>query len=325
MKKTILKIGAVSVLALVLSNCGQSPFGPGNGDLSLFAKIGKAMGKPSSINDEQNDKQTAKAMVAEGQQAAKRLAKGESGSAWLVSQGIEKLGGDTLKYWEVVTNKPSEDDADKLVSGRGEVLFGYSGTFTSGQDIDGNLITKVYKWGFVGTEYKTWKAELCSIRATVDFKESLLSNPLPGMTKLYAKNISGTREKGEGDTVYMFVDSLDQVKSSQFGGGTFYDKYTGSDNNGPSATFSFNLEVLHKNTYTDWNDNEGIMTFMYPWGNSGDSLHFMIHFYPNYERSGEVRKNGATGPVLVKFTGNDKTGASTAIYYDEEGKEIDRE
>jgi len=118
---------------------------------------------------------------------------------------------------------------------------------------------------------------------------------------------------------------LDVVNKIQFGGGTFFDKWTGSDNNGPSATFSFELKVLHKVDYLDWKDNEGIMTFMYPWGNTGDSLHFMIHFKPNYDRSGEIRKNGATGPVLVKFTGNDKTGASVVTYYDEEGKEIEKE
>jgi antitoxin component YwqK of YwqJK toxin-antitoxin module len=123
----------------------------------------------------------------------------------------------------------------------------------------------------------------------------------------------------------MFVDSLDTVNSSQFGGGTFFDAYTGSDNNGPSATFSFNLEVLHKDTYTNWSDNEGIMTFKYPWGNAGDSLFFKIHFYPNYERVGEIRKNSENGPVLVEFTNNDKTGNGTVKYYDENGNVIDND
>jgi hypothetical protein len=327
MKKMLKEIGVLSALALSLTNCGQSPFGAGQaGGLSLFAKIGKAMGKPSSINDEQNNKQTAKSMVAEGQAAAKRfMAKGEANS-WLISQGIEKLGGDSLKYWEVVLNKPTEGDPDKLVSGKGEVIFGYNGVYDSSVDVNGALITSVYRWNFTGREYKTWKDELCSLVATIDFKEnSSLSSLLPGFTSLRAYNISSTIERGLGDTVYMFVDSLDEVKSSQFGGGTFFDKHTGSDNNGPSATFSFNLEVLHKNTYTNWDDNEGIMTFMYPWGNTGDSLYFKLHFMPNYNRSGEIRKNGASGPVVVRFTNNDKTGVGTVTYYDEDGNVVDGE
>ena len=68
------------------------------------------------------------------------------------------------------------------------------------------------------------------------------------------------------------------------------------------------------------------MYFYSPWGESEtDSLYFTINFYPDYYRDGTIRKNGPKGPVLVRFTWNEKTEQGTVTYYDEDGDEIGSE
>jgi hypothetical protein len=91
------------------------------------------------------------------------------------------------------------------------------------------------------------------------------------------------------------------------------------------------MKVIHINTldptkpYERWQDNEGEITFTLPWGNTGDSLYFLVHFQPNYQRWGRIYKNNANGPMLVAFVHNEKTRVGEVIYYDENGKEIGRE
>lgn len=341
MRKVFIPLILISISVLILSGCGQNPWGPGaSGGLNFFAKVGKAMQKPSAIEDEENGKEGAKSTISEGTAVAKRLAKGSVGvedNPWLDSNWIS-VSGDTLAYYEMVTNKPCEEDSEKLATGTGEVKFGYSGTTPVTLDnLDPNQITDVYSWHFVGEENKTWKksadgnySEICSVDVTVTFSTTAISDFKPGKTWAWGKNISATEDLGKGDTASFLVDSLDEVNATQYGEGHFYDANTEDENSDESASFDFDLQILHKNSidslkpYERYEDNEGIMSFLFPWGTQ-DSLYFSIHFFPDYYREGEIRKNSADGPILVKFTHNEKTGDGTATYYDEDGNEIGNE
>ncbi|MFH0919365.1 MAG: hypothetical protein V1913_03315 [Fibrobacterota bacterium] len=328
-------LAILAVTGLALTGCGKNPFGPGApGGLSIFAKLGKAMSKPSAVNDEENGKEGSKNTVNTAIATAKRLAKGfgtQAAPSWLVSNGIEVRGGDSLVYFEVVRDKPDESDNQKLTTGRGEVAFKYTGTYTNLPSLNPMLISDVYHWKFTGREKKSWNSEVCSLRATVNFSQGNILVPStikPGFTEFWARNISSSVELGEGDTAFFTLDSLDDNNHIQYGSGAFYDAHSGKDNSEGPKSFDFDLAVIHKNSqnpslpYLRYEDNEGIMSFTYPWGETGDSLYFMIHFKPNYERSGEIRKNTADGALLVEFTNNDKTGAGTTTYYNEKREVI---
>lgn len=327
-------LATLAVAGLVLTGCGKNPFGPGAaGGLSIFAKIGKAMAKPAAINEEENGKEGSKNTVASGVAAKARLEKGfanQASPSWMISSGIEARGGDTLVYFEEVAGKPNENEPQKITTGRGEVAFKYNGTYTGMAGFNTALISDVYSWKFIGREKKTWNSEVCSLQAVVNFTSGDLQNPStirPGYTEVWGKVIeSSTRENNLDDTAHFYLDSaLDEANSIQNGGGDYYDARSGKNaDEGPKA-FSFKLQVLHMNTYLNYEDNQGIMTFAYPHGETGDSLYFLIHFYPNYERTGTIRKNSQDGPVVVEFATNDKTGASTVTYYNDDGEEIETE
>jgi len=273
----------VALLGLFLMSCGKNPFGPGAaGGLSIFAKIGKALGKPSAIHEEENGKEGSKNAVA------KRLAKGFSTQAaepWIISSGIETSHGDTLIYFEVVNEKPDENEPAKLSTGRGEVAFKYNGIYSGLTTFNPGLITDIYSYKFVGREIKTWKSEICTVRVTINFSEGNLQIPStikPGYTEAWGKNISASLDVGQGDTAFFTLDSLDDVNHIQFGEGHFLDAHTGKDNSEAARPFDFRLQILHKNSvntdlpYLRYEDNEGVMTFTYPWGETGDSLYFTL-------------------------------------------------
>jgi len=334
MVQSLKAVAAMSAIVFAIGGCGLNPFGPGQGGLSIFAKIGKAMQKPSAISDKKNEESTAKAVVA-AQSTAKRLAKGLASAAaepWRLSFGLENLGGFTYKYWEYVANKPSDDDPDKLTTGRGEVVFTYSEALDSISHIDETKIIGIDSFYFIGHEYKTWNAEKDSIRLTVRFSSTSITAIKPGLTTAWGMNISESVEQGKGDTAYFALDSLDDAQHIQYGEGHFLDAHTGRDNSGESYAFDFGIQIIHKNThdplpnnpYLHYEDNEGIVTFGVPWGkNSTDSLHFTIHFFPAYERTGTIKDDN--GRVRVMFTHNEKTGVGTAVYYDENGNEVGSE
>ena len=335
------KTAAVLVLAAILAaGCGKNPFGLGEaGGLNIFAKVAKAMQKPSAINDEKNNQDNTKGVITEGQAAKMRMAKAASGGAvqpsWLDSNYVEYIGGDTLAYIEQVTNKPSEEDAEKWVTGEGKVVFRYSGSVIGIHlgILDPAKITNICTWSFTGKELKTWNSELCSLKLAITWSSSGITDLKPGRTVAWGKNISATDDLGKGDTTRFSLDSLVEETHSQYGSGTFYDAHTGSDNSGDSKSFSYTIQVIHKNTldstqpYLRYQDNEGIVNFYLPWGKTGavDSLYFTIHFLPNYEREGTIKKNGPEGATLVSFTKNDKTGAGTVTYRNENGEVVDTE
>lgn len=322
-------VAIVAVAALLLGGCGLNPFGSGEGGLSIFAKIGKAMQKPSAINDEQNSKASAEAAVSEAQGAAKRLAKGTASAAeiWRDTSALESISAGKYRYWEHVTNKPSEEDPDKVQTGRGEVVFLYSEPLDSVQQIVSANIIGIESFHFIGREVKTWKQEIDSLDLTVAFSSTGIDSIKPGLTTAWGKNISATIEQGQGDTAYFALDSLDDVNHIQYGEGHFLDAHTGRDNTGDPYPFNFEIQVIHKNLldpsrpYLRYQDNEGIVTFTIPWGrNATDSLHFMIHFFPNYERSGTITDDN--GVVRVRFVHNEKTGVGSVLYYNDKGEEI---
>jgi hypothetical protein len=281
--------------------------------------------------------------VASGTAPAKRLAKGFAGAAtspvWLLQKGIIPNNDGTLTYFEEVANKPNDEvinnpndkDTTKLATGRGEVIFKYNGTYTDLSSFDPNLISDIVSWHFIGREAKTFKPEIDSIIGTVQFSQGsfLDTNSIkPGdTTSFWVKNISATLDMGRDDTAAFILDSLDDIKHEQYGEGFFLDAHTGKDNSEPAKSFKFDFTLIHKNThgpnpYLHYEDNEGIMSFAYPWGNTGKSLYFTIHFYPNFDRTGEIRENSKDGTLRVSFIHNDKTDIGSVTYYNEKGERL---
>jgi hypothetical protein len=325
-------------LSIVLAGCGNNPFGPGSSSLSFFAKIGKAIEKPSAINDKENSKDGSKNMVTPGslqKGLAKSLARDSATPAWVTDKGLI-VRGDTVFYFEDVVTKPKDDDPYKTTTGHGEVGFMYNGA-TSSLTLDNIVvanITGIYSFHFKGSEKKTWSGELDTVEYSVRFQNPTLLDLKPGHTTAWAKNISSTIALGQGDTASFALDSL--YDTAEYGEGHFYDAHSGKQNTEGPKAFDFTLEVIHINSldptkpFLRYQDNEGIMHFYLPYGISGDSLYFTVHFFPPYnhpayDREGEIRKNGPDGPRLVYFKVKEMTQSGTVVYYDENGKEIGSE
>lgn len=327
-------IGVALLAGVVVSNCGLNPYGSGEGGYKIFAYLGKALQKPSAINDQQNSKDGSKGTIAAAKSAALRLAKAGADAAqsreWLKGRGITSNNDGSFTYWEEVANKPSEEDPDKLVTGRGEVNFLYTGTPDTAS-IDTSKIVAINSFSMVGRETKTWNEEIDTVRISIAFAFPDVKDFKPGIILAWAKNISGVQSLGDGDTASFTLDSLDDANHIQYGAGHFLDAHRGRNHEGLPYAFDFGLQVIHKNSedptkpYLRYQDNEGIINFALPFSRNNDSLYFTIHFYPDYYRTGKIRKGGPDGPVVVTFTFNEKSRVGEAIYYNENGKEIGRE
>jgi hypothetical protein len=335
MKNTLRFTSLAAICAgLIFSGCGLNPFGSGQSGLKIFAHLGKALQKPSQINDEQSSKNNSKASLATAQGMAKRLAKTIDGSQavpdpeWLRAHGIAD-SGEYYCYWEEVVNKPSEEDVQKKITGRGEVMFTYNGVPTLGT-MDTAKITGIVSFKMIGREYKSWNEVTDSVRVKIYFHNPDTKDLTPGLITAWGKNISDLQSQGRGDTAAFILDSLDEANHRQFGEGHFYDAHTGRTHDGDPTSFDFTLQVLHKNNenpdkpYLRYQDNEGIINFYLDQKN-GNTLYFTIHFFEQYERKGEIRKDDPDGPVLVKFNFNEKTGEGQATYYNEDGDVIGTE
>jgi hypothetical protein len=315
-------------LSLLLASCGLSPFGPGESGLRIFAHLGKAIQKPSQINDEQTSKEGSKSTVTSALYMTDRLSKTSALDPWLVDRGIAD-SVDYYCYWEEVNKKPSEEDADKLVTGRAEVKFKYDGSPTIGT-INAANITEVLSFEMVGREYKSWSGVTDTVNVKIVFQDPAVKDFKPGLITAWGQNISESQSLGRGDTAAFVLDSLDDATHVQHGEGHFYDAHTGRNNDGDSKSFDFTMQVIHKNSldkdkpYERYQDNEGIINF-YLERNVGEDLYFTIHFLPQYDREGTIRKGGPDGPVLVEFEFNEKTREGTATYYKENGDIIDTE
>ena len=334
--KTTLRLTSLAAVCagLLVSSCGINPFGSGQSGLKIFAHLGKALQKPSQINDEQSSKNGSKAAVATAQGMAKRLAKSADGAgalldpSWLKAHGIAD-SGDFYCYWEEVVNKPSEEDYQKKVTGRGEVMFTYDGVPTLGS-MDTAKITGIASFEMVGREYKSWNEVTDTVRVKISFLNPDTKDLTPGRITAWGKNISALQSQGQGDTAAFMLDSLDDAKHIQYGEGHFYDAHTGRTHDGDPASFDFIIQIIHKNSedpnkpYLRYQDNEGIINFYLDQKN-GNTLYFTIHFYPKYYREGEIRRDGPDGPVLVEFDYNEKTGTGSATYYNEDGDVIGTE
>jgi hypothetical protein len=335
MKNTAKLTALVAVCAgLLVSSCGISPFGSGESGLRIFAQLGKALRKPSQINDEQSSKNGSKATVATAEGMNKRLAKsaGDSeavlGESWLVDRGLSD-SGTFFCYWEEVLNKPSEEDFLKKVTGRGEVKFTYDGAPTLGT-IDTADITGIISFEMVGREYKTWSEVTDSVHVKITFLDPDAKDLKPGLITAWGKNISDLQAQGRGDTAAFSLDSLDDNTHIQYGEGHFYDAHTGRAHDGDPTNFDFTMQIIHKNSddpskpYLRYQDNEGIINFYLP-REKADPLYFTVHFLPGYNRTGVIQKDGPEGPVLVEFTFNEKTRIGKATYYNQDGDVIDTE
>jgi hypothetical protein len=328
MKKGTALIAIAAILLIGITGCGKNPFGPGAaGGLDLFAKIGKAMGKPSAINEEENDKKNAKEVVSKP--AAKRyLAKGlRTEDPWQTGNGIIPNDDGSLTYWETVSNKPDEHDKLKLFTGRAEVVFTYNGPAPAQpSDLNVGLIGDIISWHANGSEVKTWKKdalgnmETNSINLLITFAQGDIQQPCtikPGVTTAWGKNISASVELGRGDTASFKLEPItDDINHIQYGEGHFYDAY---NDDGESRSVDFKLEIHHKNNYPElsgcpsgnpylrYEDNEGVVTFEMPWGETGDDLFFHIHFYPAVGttlgyRVVKIYKNDINGELLYEVT-----------------------
>lgn len=321
---------AAVVAGALVSNCGMNPFGSGEAGYKVFANLGKAIAKPSQINDEQGSKSDSKATIGQAQAMASRLAK-SSASAADTSRGIDSVGNGVYVYWEDVANKPSDEDPDKLVTGRGMVTFGYNGVPTLGT-IDTSKITSINAFEFIGREHKTWRMVTDSLRLKITFQNtSWLDLSLkPGTITAWGKNISPLQINGRDDTASFTLDSLDDVNHIQYGEGHFLDAHTGRMHDGEARSFDFTMQVIHKNTldpskpYLRYQDNEGVINFALQRAGT-DSLFFSIRFYNVHKRDGTIRKGGVTGPVVAIFTYDEKEMRGEATYYDDDGKVIGRE
>src|SRR3989339_1639254 len=193
MKKLTQTLAALAITTLALSGCGKNPFGPGaEGGLSIFAKIGKAMTKPSAVNDENNGKDGVKNTLNTGSAKA-YLGKAMSGEnrSTVISCGIDDmLTANTYMYYEVVANKPSEEDAQKLMTGRGEVVFKYTGDPHTNFSLVN--VTDVISWHFIGREEKTWSGVIDTLNIMVTFSSTSVGDIKPGLTTAWGKNISPT-------------------------------------------------------------------------------------------------------------------------------------
>jgi hypothetical protein len=337
--KHMLKILFIPLsFGILLAGCGSNPFGPGTSSLSLFAKIGKAIEKPSAINDKENGKDGSKNMVTAGslqKSLAKSLSPDAVTPAWVTAKGLI-VRGDTVFYYEDVTNKPKDDDPFKKTTGHGEVGFMYLGA-TSSLTLDNIVVADIigiYTFHFKGREEKTWNNEVDTVEYSVRFANPTLLDLKPGTTTAWGKNISSTIALGQGDTAFFTLDSL--YDTAEYGEGHFFDAHSGKQSSEGPKSFDFTLEVIHINSldptkpFLRYQDNEGVMHFYLPYGTSGDSLYFTVHFFPPYshpdfDREGEIRKNGPAGPRLVYFKIKEMTQSGTVIYYDENGKEIGSE
>ena len=239
---------------------------------------------------------------------------------------------DIYTYYEEVVNKPSDEDPDKLVTGRGEVKFGYAaGSTPTLGVIDTSKITQIVSFEMLGREYKSWNGVTDSINVKMEFMNPDVKDLKPGRIWAWGKNISQDQSKGAGDTASFELDSLDDVNHIQYGEGHFLDAHTGRTHDGDAYSFDFDMQVIHKNTqdqskpYLRYQDNEGIIFFHLPRPVQKDSLYFTIHFFPQYEREGTIQKDGPNGKVMVRFSFNEKQGTGTATYYNEDGDEIGNE
>ncbi len=325
--KGLLKSAGVAVVSCgLIAGCGLNPFGGSMGSMSIFAKVGKAVQKPSAINDPQNDKQTASAKV--GAAMAKSMASGMAKSAvaeptWILGRGITSNGDGWFTYWESVVNRPSDDDPrDKTSTGLGEVVF-KSNVASPTLDVPGT-VTDVKSFHFIGHETKKWNLEVDSLDIRVTFNQTIVGDLKPGLSTVWGKNISETIAQGAGDTAFFSVDTL--VGDIQKGAGHFFDAHTGTDNSGESFSFNFGLTIDHKGTFGNYNDNTGTVNFTLPWsGGEADSLYFDINFLTDYERNGKIYENDAHGVLRAEFTHNEKNGHGTTKYYNKKGDLIDQD
>lgn len=332
-KKSVL-LAAVVAGALV-SNCGVNPFGSGETGYKVFANLGKAIAKPSQINDDQGSKTNAKAAVGQAQSMAKQLAKSAAvvgASSWVKDSGIESLGNGLYRYWEDVVKKPSDEDAAKLMTGRGMVTFGYNGAAPAIGTIDTANITSINSFEFIGREHKTWSLVTDSIQLKVTFLDNSWTDRTfkPGLITAWGKNISELAISGRGDTASFKLDSLDDANHIQYGEGHFLDAHTGRASDGDPRSFDFTMQVIFKNSldplkpYQRYQDNEGIINFAIQRAGS-DSLFFSIRFFEVHKREGTIRKGSANGIVVAKFTYNEKLMQGTATYFDDDEKVIGNE
>jgi hypothetical protein len=326
---------AAIVAGAVVSSCGVNPFGSGEAGYKVFANLGKAISKPSQINDQQGSKADSKAAISQAQEMGKSLAKSLAvavDTSVVTGRGIDTLGNGQYVYWETVVNKPSEEDAEKLMTGRGMVTFAYNGPAPAIGTIDTALITSINSFEFIGREHKTWRLEIDSLRLKITFLDNSWTDRTfkPGLITAWGKNISQLALSGRDDTASFTLDSLDDVNHIQYGEGHFLDAHTGRANDGEPRGFNFLMKVIHKNTvdptkpYLRYQDNEGVIDFALQRAGS-DSLYFSIRFFEVHKREGTIRKTSATGPIVATFTYNDKTGVGEAVYYNDDEKVIGNE
>jgi hypothetical protein len=182
----------------------------------------------------------------------------------------------------------------------------------------------------IGREYKSWSQVTDSVHVKISFQTPDTKDLKPGLISAWGKNISDLQSQGSGDTAAFFLDSLNDATHTQFGEGHFFDAHTGRTHDGEPNSFDFTIQVIHKNTvdpskpYERYQDNEGIINFYLDQAN-GNPLYFTIHFFPLYDRTGEIRRDGPNGSLLVEFDYNEKTGSGHATYYNEKGDVIGTE
>jgi len=340
MTRTLKLIASIGIAGMLLANCGKNPLGPGApGGLSLFAKIGKAMSKPAAVNNEQNSKDGTKSTLGSGVSKAYlgKVLSGQAAPGVVFDTLYDMPTANTYMYQQRVADKPNDDDPMKHSTGTGEIVFKYSGNPRVA--FNAMYITNIISFHFIGREQKIWNNEIDSLDVTVTFSVTEIADFKPGLTTMWAKNITGDITKGDGDTAKFSVEALDETILNhpvQSGSGVFYDAHSGNDQSGEAKSFSFNLKILFQNTqdstkpYRRYQDNEGIITFSLPWAQ--DSLAFNIHFYSQnkllentYDREGNIYKHDENGARVVYFKSNERTGKYVIVYYDDSNKETNRE
>ncbi|MFH1762040.1 MAG: hypothetical protein ABIA63_13160 [bacterium] len=318
-KSTVLALSAG--LLILSSNCGQNPFGPGfSKGLRFFALFGKAMKKP----EEEKNKDEAKQMATK---AVNKLLAKSAGTDVALDQWTSREVGDSVHpdypnrfiYLVEAEDKPDDRNPLKTQTGKGWVVYTKNHI---GQ------IDSVFEWNFMGTENKTWKQEICSLKITIRFAKAAINEIEPGLTNLWGKNITPADQaghKGFGDTAAFALDSLDAQTSVQYGEGHFYDAVS-DEEDGASKSFDFLISLNHNHTYGDYEDNTARMSFTLERKDDAP-IYFDIDFRGKADDDstfGTLRENDSLGRVLVRFK-KDKLDNGEYTIYDADGNPVTTE
>ncbi len=183
-------------------------------------------------------------------------------------------------------------------------------------------ITQISGWGYDGLEHRDWNGRVFedSLRYAVSYTDPAVSSLKPGNSTLWSKVLLSPKGIGMGDTALITVDSLDDVKHTQYGEGTLYSK-------GLDRTFSYDFELIHRNEenpdspYEKYEYNQSVVRFSIPMISDKvdfNTLQAAIYYHVDRDTNGtadlyerDVVLTTENGDTVVTASGNVFTGIWT--------------